>query len=429
MVALDVNDRWNNPCIEYVVGDITDVDAVRKACQGMDCVWHNAAAVGPFHPLDLYDKVNHLGTINVINACKEAGVPKIVMSSSPSTRFDGSDVDGLTEDEMPSLPMPSYLQAYAASKAAGEKACTDACCDELMTVAIAPHQVYGPRDNLFLPNLLEAGASGLLRVFSSARTGHGMNRVCFTHVDNYCHALIIGEQALYRDSPALGKFYIVTDGDTHPKKEGYAHFWKVLDHIMMEMGFPSLFAKFKLPDWLLMPVAYICQAITWITGKQLKLNPFNVRVLTMHRWFKIGAAERDLHFAPIVTFDNGIEDTCEWFREHWLKDYKLRNPQNSEHWFTGIAKQSQRKIDIQAESSRKVDRGEKSSSDSTELSAKQKKKNTPRKRTKSATRKKSKPSPKYRRSTTLVDNLRDTDFADGTKPALRPRSRRSRNRN
>jgi hypothetical protein len=37
----------------------------------------------------------------------------------------------------------------------GEVAVTKACSDKLMTVSIAPHQVYGPRDNLFLPNILE----------------------------------------------------------------------------------------------------------------------------------------------------------------------------------------------------------------------------------------------------------------------------------
>ena len=71
----------------------------------------------------------------MIDACRKHGVKKIVMSSSPSTRFTGEDVDGLREDEMPSLPMSSYLQAYAESKAKGEKALTDACCDDLMTVA------------------------------------------------------------------------------------------------------------------------------------------------------------------------------------------------------------------------------------------------------------------------------------------------------
>ena len=59
------------------------------------------------------------------------------MSSSPSTRFTGEDVDGLRESDMPSLPLKSYMQEYAGSKARGELAMTAACSEELMTVSIA----------------------------------------------------------------------------------------------------------------------------------------------------------------------------------------------------------------------------------------------------------------------------------------------------
>jgi nucleoside-diphosphate-sugar epimerase len=78
---------WNHPNIEWRLGDITDKQALIAACEGVDCVWHNAAAVGPFHPQQLYDRVNYHGTKNVIEACKVNNVRKIVMSSSPSTRF------------------------------------------------------------------------------------------------------------------------------------------------------------------------------------------------------------------------------------------------------------------------------------------------------------------------------------------------------
>lgn len=145
VVSFDIvpkpKDAWEHPAIEYVTGDISDRDAVFNVCEGADCVWHNAAAVGPFHPKDLYMKVNYKGTLNVIDACRHHSVPKIVMSSSPSTRFDGTDVDGLTEAAMPKLPMPAYLQEYAESKAQGEMALTAACCDSLRTIAVAPHQV------------------------------------------------------------------------------------------------------------------------------------------------------------------------------------------------------------------------------------------------------------------------------------------------
>lgn len=134
---------WDHPAIEYVRGDVCDAEAVARACEGIDCVFHLAAAVGPFHPKSLYLQVNYQGTLNVIEGCRKHRVPKLVMSSSPSTRFDGSDVDGQREDEMPKLPLRAYMQDYAETKAMGELAVTAACCDELLTIAVAPHQVSG----------------------------------------------------------------------------------------------------------------------------------------------------------------------------------------------------------------------------------------------------------------------------------------------
>ena len=42
-----------------------------------------------------------------------------------------------------------------------------------------------------MPNILEAAGMEKLRIFSLERTGYGKNKVSFTHVDNYAHALII----------------------------------------------------------------------------------------------------------------------------------------------------------------------------------------------------------------------------------------------
>lgn len=67
-------------------GDISDREAVFRVIQGADCVWHNAAAVGPYHPEEVYLKVNYEGTLHVIEACRRFKVPKIIFSSSPSTR-------------------------------------------------------------------------------------------------------------------------------------------------------------------------------------------------------------------------------------------------------------------------------------------------------------------------------------------------------
>jgi len=348
VISLDIvpppADAWQSPKIEWRVCDVTDKDGVKEALRGADCVWHNAAAVGPFHPKALYKRVNYEGTLNVLAACRELGVQKLVFSSSPSTRFTGADVDGLREDEMPELPLTGgYMQTYAETKAMAEVAVSAATSESLFTIAVAPHQVYGPRDNLFLPNILENAGNGKLRVF-----GKGLNRICFTHVDNYCHGLIIAEKALTEKPEVRGKFYIVTDGATHPEGQQYLLFWKEIDKAITAMGFASLWSKFHYPVWFLMLAAYVASFVGFLLGKTFKLNVFNVRVLVMHRWFDIQNAQRDLDYEPIIPYETGWAETCDWFKDNWLPSFV---PDSS---LFGISKQTQTKIDIQ-ESSRLLD--------------------------------------------------------------------------
>ena len=199
--------------------------------------------------------------------------------------------------------------------------------------------MYGPRDTLFLSTVLENGAKGRLRCF-----GSGRNRVAFTYVDNYCHALMLAEQALRPGSKALGGFYIVTDGATHPQKAGYLDFWTAIDEAALRMGFKSVLKKRHLPLWLLWTLAYVCEAIGWVLGVTLKLSAFNVRMLTMNRWFVIDAAEADLGYQPIVHYHKGWYDTLTWFKENWLPSF------NQHQGITGLASGTQNKIDIQAAS-------------------------------------------------------------------------------
>jgi nucleoside-diphosphate-sugar epimerase len=137
--------------IEYVQGDLTNYDVVLKAAKGVEAIFHIAALVGPYHPKDAYVKVNYEGTLNILNACKQLGIKRLVMSSSPSTRFPYPDpnVDNLTEDELFQKNKgdyaPYFLQPYAETKALGEKAVLDACGNkegDLLTIAVAPHQVH-----------------------------------------------------------------------------------------------------------------------------------------------------------------------------------------------------------------------------------------------------------------------------------------------
>ena len=286
-------------------GDLTDLEDVKKACKGADCVWHIGALVGPYHPYEMYEKVNYHGTLNVVEACKLLKIRKLIYSSSPGTRFDGSDIEGLTEDE---LKFPdTYLQSYAETKAMGERAALAACDgDSLLVTAIAPHQVYGPRDQLFLANFLKAGKK--LRVF-----GKGRNKISTCYVDNYCHGLILGEPARFPGSPALGKFYIITDGEP-------VFFWDMIDHALTECGLTSIKKRFALPYWFILGLSYLSLALGALVGRKFRLNPFAVKMMTIHRWFNIDAARNDLGYEPLVPFEEAFAKTIAWYKSSWIPE-------------------------------------------------------------------------------------------------------------
>jgi nucleoside-diphosphate-sugar epimerase len=306
-------------CSGREAGDLTSDAAVEKAFQAVpqiDVCFHLGALVGPFYDHDTYYAVNTEGTRRIIDMCRKYKVPKLVYSSSPSTRFTGEDVTGQTEDQ---LPFPQkWLAKYAETKAYGEMQVSKACSDTLLTISVAPHQVYGPYDNLFLPNLLETAGNGRLRIF-----GKGDGKISVCYADNYVHGLLCGADALYPNSPALGQFYIVTDGEPHL-------FWKLINQAVLQMGFTDLYSKFHLPEWFLYLIAYIANAVGYLLNKKFKLNPFNVRMLTMHRYFSIERAKRDLHYQPVVPFDQAWKHTLEWFKEHWLPEYQSRKKQKKQ---------------------------------------------------------------------------------------------------
>ena len=164
-------------------------------------------------------------------------------------------------------------------------------------------QVYGPRDMLFLHNFAQSAAR--LRVF-----GDGKNKCSLCHVDNYCHGLILGEVALRPGSPALGKFYIVTDGEPQL-------FWPTIDSAVTAVGCASVYSKFRLPAWFILPLAYCAQLLGALLGRKFKLNTFAARMLMIHRWFDIQAARTDLGYEPVVSFADGWASTVDWFVTVW----------------------------------------------------------------------------------------------------------------
>jgi UDP-glucose 4-epimerase len=161
--------------VEVVEGDVTDVDSVRRATEGVDGVFH--MAVLPLGPTvdqpRLGLDVNVVGTFNVFEAAQEAGVGKVVFSSASSVYGDTDD----TMDE--SHPLGARTM-YGASKIAGEyflRSFNDQY--GLPYVTLRYMNVYGPRQE---GGLVMAVARRVLSGQAPTITGDGSQSFDFVHV-------------------------------------------------------------------------------------------------------------------------------------------------------------------------------------------------------------------------------------------------------
>ncbi len=130
---------------ESVIGDVTDLEALRRASEGVDWVFH-VAAVADYWRADRERMfhVNVEGTRYVLQAAREAGVRRVVFTSSAATI--GPRDDGLPADENEPLHLPPNRFPYAHSKLQAEQIVAEAVAQGQDVVMVNPVVVMGPGD-------------------------------------------------------------------------------------------------------------------------------------------------------------------------------------------------------------------------------------------------------------------------------------------
>ena len=131
--------------VEVVIGDLRDGEAVNRAVEGVEVVFHQAADPSVprsiSHPRDCYD-INVLGTLNLLAAARDAGCRRVVFASSCAVY--GNDPRQPKSEELP----PAPESPYASSKLAGEELCqVFTRVYGLEAVALRYFNVYGPRQS------------------------------------------------------------------------------------------------------------------------------------------------------------------------------------------------------------------------------------------------------------------------------------------
>jgi nucleoside-diphosphate-sugar epimerase len=272
-------------------GDLTDSDAVKRAADGCDIVFHVAAKPGIWGPYQEYYRTNVVGTENVVTACRAGGIARLVFTSTPSVVFDGKDQEGIDE----SAPYPEHYHAfYPQTKAIAERLVLQANDNRLATVALRPHLIWGPGDNHLVPRILARARAGMLR-----RVGRRANRVDCVYIDNAADAHLLAADRLAPGAPIAGKAYFISQGEPWP-------LWDLVNAILKAADLPPV-TRTIAPS-----VAYaagwafeMTYRLLGLTGEP-RMTRFLARELSTAHWFNIDAARRDLGYAPTVSIDEGL---------------------------------------------------------------------------------------------------------------------------
>lgn len=277
---------------EVVEGDLSEPESLRPAVAGCDALYHVAADYRLWVPdPDVLHRVNVEGTIALLCAAVEAGVSRIVYTSSVATL--GLTNDRTQADEATPTSLEKMVGQYKRSKYLAEDSVRQLIEKNGYPVIIVnPSAPIGPRDIKPTPTgrmILDAAAGRM-----PAYVDTGLNVV---HVDDVAE----GHLLAFRKGE-VGERYILGAEDMTLQDI----FAIVADHTGRKPP------RIKLPHNLIMPIAHCMEAVARVTGKEPRVTADGVRMARKHMYFSHGKARRVLGYAPRPAAD-AIRDAVDWF--------------------------------------------------------------------------------------------------------------------
>jgi UDP-glucose 4-epimerase len=256
---------------------LLDPAGTASACEGIDCVFHQAAM--PSVPKSvaepkLTNSVNVEGTLNLLVAARDARVKRVVYAAS-SSAYGESETLPKREDMV-----PHPISPYATQKLAGEHYMhVFSKVYGLETVSLRYFNVFGPRQdaNSQYSAVLAKFITQMLQGHSPTIYGDGEQSRDFTFIDNTVRANLLASEAPAGE--VAGKMFNVATGVRYSLKQTY----EMLQRIIGFSGAPQ-YAPARTGD-------------------------------VKHSLADITLAQRHLKYAAVVGFEEGLRRTVEWYRQ------------------------------------------------------------------------------------------------------------------
>jgi dihydroflavonol-4-reductase len=279
---------------ELVSGDIRDVASLCRAFKGADVVYHLAACISlSMSGWPLLESVNVVGTRNVIEACRHAGVRRLVYFSSIHALLQKPF--SIPVDESRPLAVSHRCPPYDRSKAAAETEVRLAIERGLDAVIIYPTAIIGPHD--YEPSYFGEALLRLARRRLPALVTGGFDWVDVRDV-------VAGAMLAEKNAPP-GSAYLLS-----------GHWLSMCDIAAMVADVTGVRAPaFVCPLWLARIGAPVIIGISRLNGRRPLYTGVSLRALRSNRHISHARATRELGYRP-RNFRETILDTLRWFEEN-----------------------------------------------------------------------------------------------------------------
>ncbi len=286
----------NGLTVEHAVGDLLQHASLHAAVKGCDYVFHVAADYRLWVPdPDTMQAVNVAGTRALMQACLQAGVKKVIYTSTVAAI--GLQRDGSPSDETTPVNQADLIGAYKQTKYAAQQ-CVRAMITEqqLPAVIVHPSTPIGPGDLKPTPTgrLIVAAACGKVPAFVDT----GLNVV---HVDDVADGHLL---ALTHGQ--IGRQYILGSENLTLRE--------LLQRLagLLQRKPPVI----RLPANLVLPLAHVSEAwARWVTRREPLMTVTGVKLSRKPMFFSCQRAIDELGYQPRPA-QLALSDALDWYRQH-----------------------------------------------------------------------------------------------------------------
>lgn len=282
--------------IEYVYGDLFDLEVLRKAVTGIDAVYH-LAGITKARTKPEYFRGNHIATRNLLQATLDANPTLARFIHISSQTAVGPSLNGkVVNEDTPCHP----ITTYGMSKLEAEKECLK-LKDKLPVTIVRAPAVYGPRDKDIFEffNTMNRGLQPMI--------GFTDKTVSLIHVKDLVDGIVLAGG----HPKAIGQTYFISSERFYNWKE----VGEITSRIMNKKA-----VRIRIPEFGVYAIGVVSELIGFVIRKPMLLNLEKAKDIVQQAWTcEISKAKQDLGFHESLTLEEGIKNTVEWYRNQgWL---------------------------------------------------------------------------------------------------------------